>query len=49
MNGASDDVVQNAGSDKEIISRFKQIQNLSQENKKTVLSFLNAFIAKEKI
>lgn len=36
MSGASDDVVQNAGFDKKIISRFKQIRNLSQENKKTV-------------
>ena len=49
MSGASDDVAQNAGLDKEIISRFKQIQTLSQDNKKTVLSFLDAFIAKEKI
>ena len=49
VSGASDDFIQNAGLDKEIISRFKQIQNLSQENKKTVLSFLDAFIAKERI
>ena len=49
MSGASDDMNQSAGLDKEIISRFKQIQNLSQDNKKTVLSFLDAFIAKKKI
>lgn len=34
MSGASDDVVQNLGLDKEITSRFKQNQNLRQENKK---------------
>lgn len=49
VSGTSDDIIQNAGLDKEIISRFKQVQNLSHENKKTVLSFLDAFIAKEKM
>lgn len=49
MSGASDDMIKRAGLDKEIISRFKQIQNLSQDNKKTVLSLLDDFIAKEKI
>lgn len=49
VSGTSDDIIQNAGLDKEIISRFKQVQKLSNENKKTVLSFLDAFIAKEKM
>ncbi|MGB3946929.1 MAG: hypothetical protein WBM13_03010 [Bacteroidia bacterium] len=35
--------------DKEIIARFKQVQELSKEDKKTVLSLFDAFIAKGKI
>jgi transcriptional regulator with XRE-family HTH domain len=49
MNGTTDDLAENAGLEKEIISRFKQVQSLPTEEKKTVLSLLDAFIAKEKI
>lgn len=49
MNGTSSDVVESAGLDKEIIDRFKQVQYLDSEEKKTVLSLLDAFIAKSRI
>jgi hypothetical protein len=49
MNGTTDDLVQETGLDKEIVARFKKVQELSKENKETVLSLLDAFIAKEKI
>lgn len=49
MSGTSDELAQSAGLDKELISRFKQVQELSPEEKKTVLSLLDAFIAKGKI
>ncbi len=49
MSGTADDIVQEAGLDKELISRFQQVQELPAEDKKTVLSFLDTFIAKEKI
>ena len=49
MNGTSDEVAQEVGLDKEIISRFKQVQQLTAQEKQTVLSLLDAFIAKNKI
>ncbi|WP_052705426.1 hypothetical protein [Flavobacterium sp. 316] len=48
-NGTSDDIVQEAGLEKELISRFKEVQNLPSEEKKTILSLMDAFIAKTKI
>jgi transcriptional regulator with XRE-family HTH domain len=49
MNGTTDDLAENAGLEKEIISRFKQVQNLPSEEKRTVLSLLDAYIAKSQI
>ncbi|WP_299465407.1 helix-turn-helix transcriptional regulator [uncultured Microscilla sp.] len=49
MNGTSDDHLNQMALDKEIISRFKQIQELDQNEKKIVLSLLDAYIAKQKI
>lgn len=49
MNGTTDETAVSAGLDKEMISRFKQVQELNADDKKTVLSFLDAFIAKGKI
>lgn len=49
MNGTTDDIVRNAGLDKEIISRFKQIQNFNYNEKKTALYLLDAIIAKSKM
>ena len=49
MHGTSDDVAVDAGLDKEMIAKFKQVQQLNNDDKKTVLSLLDAYIAKGKI
>ncbi len=49
MNGTTDDIVLDAGLEKELISRFRQVQDLPVDEKRTVLSLLDAFIAKTKI
>ena len=49
INGSTTDTVLNAGLDKELISRFKEIQSLEKEEKKIVLSLFDAFIAKTKL
>jgi len=49
MNGTTGETAVSAGLDKEMIARFKQVQELSSDDKKTVISFLDAFIAKGKI
>lgn len=49
INGTADDVVKDAGLGKELISRFKEVQDLEIEDKKTILSLMDAYIAKTKI
>ena len=49
MNGTADDVVKDAGLEKELISRFIEVQSLETDDKKTVLSLMDAYIAKTKI
>ena len=49
MNGSTDDVVQDAGLDKELIARFQQVRDMPSEEKKTVLSLIDAYIAKIKL
>ena len=49
MSGSTDDMALNAGLDKELIARLKEVQSLNSEDKKTVLSLLDACIAKTKI
>ncbi|MCO6498198.1 MAG: helix-turn-helix transcriptional regulator [Chitinophagaceae bacterium] len=49
MNGTADDVAKDAGLEKELISRFKEVQSLETDDKKTVLSLMDAYIAKTKI
>jgi transcriptional regulator with XRE-family HTH domain len=49
MNGTADDAVKDAGLEKELISRFKEVQSLETDDKKTVLSLMDAYIAKTKI
>jgi transcriptional regulator with XRE-family HTH domain len=49
MNGTADDVIQDAGLEKELISRFKEVQELQTDDKRTVLSLMDAYIAKTKI
>lgn len=49
MSGTTSDIVEAAGLDKELISRLREVQDLPQEEKRTVLSLLDAFVAKSKI
>ncbi len=49
MSGATSDIVEAASLDKELISRLREVQDLPQDEKLTVLSLLDAFIAKRKI
>ena len=49
MNGTTDEVAQEMGLEKELIARFRQVQSLNLEDKKIVLSLMDAFIAKTKI
>ena len=49
ISGTTSDIVEAAGLDKELISRLREVQNLPHEEKRTVLSLLDAFVAKSKI
>ena len=49
MNGTTTDIVAQAGLDKELISRFQSLQNMNKEDRKTILSLIDAFIAKNRI
>lgn len=49
MNGMADDLGQDAGLEKELINRFKELQDLGTEDKNSVLSLMDAYIAKTKI
>ncbi|MCB9310021.1 MAG: helix-turn-helix transcriptional regulator [Lewinellaceae bacterium] len=49
MNSTDNDVEKDAGLEKELISRFREVQDLKTEDKKTILSFMDAYIAKTKI
>ncbi len=43
MNGSTSELLESARLDKELIDRFKQVQELGAEEKKTVLSLLDGF------
>ncbi len=45
MTVTTDDNIASAGLDKELITRLKQVQVFKTEEKKIVLSLMNAFIA----
>lgn len=49
MTGSTDDIIVDLGLNKELITRFKQMKDFNSEDKKTVISLLDAFIAKTKI
>ncbi len=49
MNESTDDAVQDSGIYKELIARFQQVRNMSAEEKKTVLSPFDAYLAKIKL
>jgi transcriptional regulator with XRE-family HTH domain len=49
MSGSTDDIATDAISDKELLSQFKKIATLSNEDKKVVKRFLDAFLFKNDI
>lgn len=49
MSGATSEAVTRAGLDREMIARFEKVQDLPTEDKQTVLSLLDAFIARQQI
>lgn len=49
MNGTTDETDISQDIDKEMISRYRKVHELSADDKKKVLSFLYAFIANGKI
>lgn len=49
MNGTTTEVAQNAGLEKEILARFKTIQDFDSGHKKIALFLLDALIAKTKM
>ena len=44
MSGSADEVAEGNISDKELLSLFKKVNNLSNEKKKLVKEFLGAFV-----
>ena len=49
MNGSAEDVADNSISDKELISLFKRVSNLSVERKKIVIEVVDSLIFKTEI
>ena len=49
MNGSADEIAADAGLERELIARLRQIQGLPREERRTVLSLMDAFIAKTRI
>ena len=49
MNGTMDDLLKDTGLEKDLVNRFKQVQLMTQQDKETILSLMDAYIAKTKI
>ena len=49
MAGTTDDAATAAGLERELVARLRQVQDLPAEEKRTVLSLLDAFVAKSRI
>lgn len=49
MNGTSDDMANNALTDKELLNQFKIIEKLPENDRNVVKVFLDAFITKGKL
>ena len=49
MNGSNDEVVSAQLTDKELLSQFREVEKLDQEDKQLVKTFIDAFITKRKI
>ncbi len=49
MQGSSDDVVSAQLTDKELLSQFKQVEKLNQDDKHLIKTFIDAFLTKRQI
>jgi transcriptional regulator with XRE-family HTH domain len=49
MNGSHDEMVNAQLSDKELLKQFKEIENLTNEDKNVIKVFLDAFLTKRQI
>jgi ligand-binding sensor protein len=49
MNGSNDEVVSAQLTDKELLSQFRQVEKLDQEDKHLIKTFIDAFLTKRKI
>lgn len=49
MNGSDNDIVAAQLTDKELLSQFKQVEKLGQEDKHLIKTFIDAFLTKRQI
>lgn len=49
MNGSMDALIASKLTDKELLDQFKQVENLSEEDKHLIKTFIDAFITKRKV
>lgn len=49
MNGTSEQIANNSINDKTLINQFNKISKLTEENKKVVISLIDAFIFKQEM
>jgi len=49
MNGSNDEVVSAQLTDKELLSQFREVEKLDQEDKYLIKTFIDAFLTKRKI
>ena len=49
MNGSNDEVVSAQLTDKELLSQFREVEKLDQEDKHLIKTFIDAFLTKRKI
>jgi len=49
MNGSNDEVVSTQLTDKELLTQFREVEKLDQEDKHLIKAFFDAFLTKRKI
>jgi transcriptional regulator with XRE-family HTH domain len=49
MNGSNDEVVSAQLTDKELLSQFREVEKLNQQDKHLIKTFIDAFLTKRKI
>lgn len=49
MNGSNDEVVSAQLTDKELLSQFREVEKLDQQDKHLIKTFIDAFLTKRKI